>query len=150
MRLIVKCPALPGILFCILANKFTSMQVNIPGGYQQVMPYLIVNNAAGFIAFMQDVFGAEERMRHMRSEDVIMHAELAVGSCVIMLADATDAIGVRAGGFFIYVADADATWQKALDAGATAISPMADQPYGRSGGVADPYGNTWWVTTDKS
>jgi len=126
------------------------MQVTIPQGYQQVMPYLILRNAAGFISFMQEVFGAEEKMKHMRAEDVIMHAELAIGSCVIMLADSTEAIEPRAGGFFIYVADADATYEKALQAGATSVMPPADMPYGRSGGVIDPFGNTWWVTTDNS
>jgi len=120
---------------------------NIPEGYQQVMVYLIVKDAAGFIKFMQDVFGAEEKMRQMRSENVIAHAEIKMGDSVIMVADAIDAFPPRNAGFFIYVADADLVYNKAIAAGALAISPMADQPYGRSGGVTDLYGNSWWVTT---
>ena len=121
---------------------------NIPTGYQQVMPYLIIRGAAGFIKFMEDVFDAKEKMRHMRSEDVIMHAEIMVGESVIMLADSTAAFEPRTGGFFIYVPDADETYNKALAAGAASVTPMSDQQYGRSGGVIDPYGNIWWVTTD--
>ncbi len=121
--------------------------VTIPSGYQQVMPYLIVKGAAEFITFMHHVFDAEERMRHMRDEKTIMHAEVTIGECVIMLADATDAFEPRTGGFFIYVADTDATYAKAINAAAIAISPIEDMPYGRSGGVVDPFGNTWWITS---
>lgn len=121
--------------------------LTIPEGYQQVMPYLIVKGAGDFMKFMQDVFGATERMTHMRDEHIIAHAEINVGECIIMFADSTDAYGSRNGGFFIYVADADETYHKAIAAGARAISHMADLPYGRSGGITDAWGNTWWVTT---
>jgi PhnB protein len=122
-------------------------QLNIPQGYNQLMPYLIIKDAAGFMQFMKDVFGAEEIIRHMRSEDIIVHAEIKIGDCVVMFADATGDYEPRTGGFFIYVAAADDVYKTAIEAGAAAISPVSDQPYGRSGGVIDPYGNTWWITT---
>jgi uncharacterized glyoxalase superfamily protein PhnB len=122
-------------------------KIDFPPGYQQVMPYLIINDAAGFIQFMKDVFDAEEVMKHMRSETVIMHAEIKIGDCVIMFADATEQFGRRSGGFFIYVEDAYTTYTKAIAKGATSLMPVSNQSYGRSGGVVDPYGNQWWVTT---
>ena len=122
-------------------------KANFPSDYQQVMPYLIVKGAASFMKFMQDVFDAKEKMIHMRSEDVIAHGEITVGESVIMFADSTAAFEPRTGGFFIYVPDADVTYSKALAAGAVSISPMADMPYGRSGGIKDPFGNDWWVTS---
>ena len=64
-----------------------------------------------------------------------------------MFADSTDQFQTRTGGFFIYVPDADATYAKALAAGATSLTPVSDMPYGRSGGIVDPFGNTWWPTT---
>ena len=120
--------------------------MNIPEGYQTVMPYLIVKNAAKFSEFTQKVFGATEKNRHMRDEDIIMHAEVAIGGSVIMFADSTAQFNERTTGLFVYVEDADETYQKALDAGATSLMPPADQPYGRSSGVVDPFGNTWWIT----
>lgn len=120
-----------------------------PEGYNTIIPYLIVNNAAGFMQFMQDVFGAQETMRHMRDESTIMHAEMRVGDSVIMLADATGEYLPSPAGMFVYVQDADATFDKAMAAGATSVLAMCDQPYGRTGGVKDPFGNTWWVTTHK-
>jgi len=124
--------------------------INFPADYQQVMPYLILKNAAGFMQFMKEVFGAREKAMHMRDEQTIMHGEITVGSCVIMFAEATDQYAAETGGFFIYVTDADATYALALEKGATSVMPPADQPYGRSCGVKDFCGNTWWVTSQNA
>ena len=66
-----------------------------------------------------------------------------------MIAESTDKYGGQPAGMFVYVPDADATYAKALGAGATSVMVPADQDYGRSAGIADAYGNTWWVTTGK-
>ena len=121
-------------------------KLNIPEGYNQVMPYLVIENAAAFIEFTQAVFGATEKFKTMRDETVIMHAEVSIGESVIMLADVTEQFKQQNAGMFIYVDDCDARYQKALDNGATTVMPPADQSYGRSGGVLDPFGNTWWIT----
>lgn len=120
--------------------------IKIPGGYQQVMPYLIVENAAEFFAFMQNVFDATEKYKAMRTETLIMHAELQIGDSVIMFADTTEQYGPQNAGMFIYVGDCDKTYEKALSHGATTVMEPADQSYGRSCGVKDPFGNTWWIT----
>jgi len=83
--------------------------MTLPNGYQQVMPYLIVPRAAAFMAFMQTVFGATERMKVMRDESLIMHAELQVGDSVIMLADATEEYQQQNAGLFICVENCDET-----------------------------------------
>lgn len=122
-------------------------KVNIPEGYSQVMPYLIIKDAAAFIHFTQNVFGATEKFKTMRDAQTIMHAEISIGESTIMFADATEQYPVSNAGMFIYVDDCDAVFQKALDNGATAIMEPAYQDYGRSGGVTDPFGNTWWITS---
>ncbi|MBA3829462.1 MAG: VOC family protein [Taibaiella sp.] len=124
-------------------------QVNIPEGYQSVIPYLIVKDASSFISFTKEVFDAEEINRHMRDEQIIMHAELRVYDSIIMLAEATDTYSIQNSGMFIYVPDADEAYHKGIRAGATPITPMSDQNYGRTGGIKDPFGNTWWVTSVK-
>lgn len=121
--------------------------MRIPEGYQQVMPYLIVRDAQGFMTFMKSVFGATEKMNMMRDEHIIMHAEIQLGDSTIMFADATAQFEPRPAGMFVYVANADETYAKALAAGATSLMPPADQEYGRSCGVLDPFGNSWWPTT---
>lgn len=47
----------------------------------------------------------------------------------------------------IYVPNADETYKKALEEGATSAMEPADTPWGRFCGVKDPYGNHWWITT---
>jgi len=121
--------------------------LNIPTNYQTVMPYLIINNAENFIVFMQKVFGAKQTHKAMRDAQTIIHAEMMVGGCTIMFADSTEKFQPRTAGLFIYVDDADKTFKKAIDAGATVVMEVADQSCGRSGGVLDLFGNTWWVTS---
>ena len=49
---------------------------------------------------------------------------------------------------YVYVEDVDATYQRALQAGATSVSEPKDQFYGdRSAGVQDSCGNQWWIGT---
>ena len=112
--------------------------VKIPEGYQQIMPYLIVENAAEFSVFMQHVFDAEEKYKAMRTETLIMHAELSLGGSTIMFADATEQFKQQNAGLFIYVDDCDKVYEKALSHGAVTVTPPADQSYGRSAGVKDP------------
>jgi len=121
--------------------------MKIPENYQAVMPYLILEGAEQFSRFMQAVFDAKETHRTMRSDGTIMHAEVMTGGSTIMFAESGEQWGVNTAGLFIYVDDADARYKKALDNGAAVITPVADQDYGRSGGVKDPFGNTWWITS---
>ena len=118
----------------------------IPDGYQTVMPYLIVKGADKFMDFMKNVFNAKEKMTHRNETGGIRHAEVFIGESVIMFADAIAGWEPMTGGFYIHVADADASFQKALNNGAVSVMEPADKEYGRSGGVTDPFGNTWWIT----
>ncbi|XZF14629.1 VOC family protein [Chitinophagaceae bacterium MMS25-I14] len=120
---------------------------NIPETHQAIMPYLIIPDAAGFSNFVQQVFGATETTRHMRDETIIMHAEVMIEGSIIMFADSTDQFPPQPAGMFIYVADADITYRKALLAGATSVMEPANQEYGRSCGIKDAHGNTWWITS---
>lgn len=121
----------------------------IPEGYQAVMPYLILKDAARFMDFVQKVFQANQKYKTMRDNapDVIMHAEVELGGSTIMFAEATDQWKSCPAGMFVYVDHADETYQKALKEGAVSLGEPTDQAYGRSCGVKDPFGNTWWITS---
>ncbi|MFM6926155.1 MAG: VOC family protein [Ferruginibacter sp.] len=120
--------------------------MKVPPEYNRLMPYLIVPEANAFIAFMKDVFGAEEQRIVPRSEGVIMHGELRIGDSVIMFADVTAEFLAKPAGMFIYVADVNDTYQKALAAGAASLMEPMQQPYGFTCGFKDPFGNDWWAT----
>ena len=83
----------------------------------------------------------------MRNEHLIMHAEIIIGGCTIMLAYSTDSFARRTAGLFIYVTNAVETYEKTLHADATSITPPATQSYSRSCGIIDPFGNTLWPTS---
>src|SRR4051812_26374373 len=108
--------------------------VSIPAGYQQVMPYLVLQDAQNFLDFMQKVFGATEKYTAMRDETKIAHGELQIGESTIMYANSTDQWAPKTAGMFVYVPNADETYQKALAEGATSLTEMSNQSYGRSGG----------------
>ena len=123
--------------------------MKIPNEHQPLMPYLILKNADAFIEFTKTVFGAKEIFKSYRDNDnkIIMHAEVQINGCNIMFADMNEFYGVANANLFIYVEDADHTVDIALANGATIINELADQDYGRSGGIEDPFGNVWWVTS---
>lgn len=125
--------------------------MKIPDGYQAVMPYLIINNAAGFIDFAKDVFNAELTHKTMRENetDIIRHAEITINNSTIMCADTTPQFPPATSNLFVYVDNADETFVKAKAAGATVLMELSDQPYGRTCGVTDPAGNVWWITSVK-
>jgi len=128
----------------------------IPDDYPQLMPYLIVDGASEAIDFYKAVFGADERMRMGGPDGKVGHAELEIGDAIVMLADANPDMGMQhpsaIGGtpvtLHLYVEDADATFDRAVQAGAKPLRPMEDRFYGdRSGQFEDPYGHRWNVAT---
>jgi PhnB protein len=132
------------------------MVKSIPEGYPPVTPYLIVDGASAAIDFYTSVLGATERMRMSAPEDKVGHAELAIGDSVIMLADESPEMDARSprtvGGtpvsLHVYVEDADATFERAVEAGAKTLQPVEDKFYGdRSGSFEDPFGHRWHVAT---
>jgi PhnB protein len=127
----------------------------VPRGYQAVMPYLRVRDAASAIKFYKKVFGAEERFR-LKMAGKVGHAELVMGGAVIMLSDEfpeAKAVGPQALRgtsvvMTVYVDDVDRLVAKAVKAGAKVRRPVADQFYGdRTGQIEDPFGHVWSIQT---
>ena len=124
----------------------------VPRGFRMVTPYLVAADGLALLEFAKQGLGAEEMMRAVMPTGV--HAEVRIGDTRLMLG------GGLAGKKFpgtlqpnalhIYVEDADAVTQKAVEAGATLIDPVRDQEYGeRSSAVRDKAGNYWYIATAK-
>jgi uncharacterized glyoxalase superfamily protein PhnB len=119
-----------------------------PPGYSTVSPYLIVDDAAGTIAFLEAVLGAVELRRFANADGRVMHAEVRLGEAVIMLADAGKGWPAVPAHVHVYVPDVDAAYGLALDAGATTVQePAKGADEDRRAGVIDPGGTTWWIAT---
>jgi len=120
----------------------------IPEGYHTVTPYLIVDNAAAVIAFLEKAFGAEVRSLSRSPDGLIMNAEVRIGTSMVMLADARDGIKKQTVSLYVYVEDVDTAYARAVAAGGSSTMEPADMFYGdRHGGVQDPSGNNWWIAT---
>jgi PhnB protein len=128
----------------------------IPDQYPRVMPYLIVDGASAAIQFYSEVLGTTERMRLPMPDGRVGHAELELGDSLIMLADENPEMEIRGpraiGGtpvtLHVYVEDADAAFQRAIERGARSLRAVENQFYGdRSGQFEDPFGHRWNVAT---
>jgi PhnB protein len=120
-------------------------------GFRTITPYILVGGAAKFIDFMVQAFGAVEKGRVPVPGGKIMHAEVKVGDSMIELSDGNDQYGPTPVALHYYVDNADATYARAIEAGAISTHAPVDQPYGdREAGVKDPFGNSWFIATPKT
>jgi PhnB protein len=127
------------------------MVKKIPEGYPNVTPYLVNEGVDRVIRFLRQAFGAAEKFPPMKRPDgAIMHAQMRVGDSVIMMGEASSDYPPMPSTFYVYVEDVDATYRRAIQAGAFSVTEPRDQFYGdRSAGVRDPAGNCWWIATHK-
>jgi len=119
-----------------------------PRDYPTVLPLLNVRGAAALRDFLVRVFDAGIRVWEEDGDGTLRCAEARIGDSCLMIGEADGKTGLRTGALWVYVADADACWRRALEEGATSIAEPADQYYGdRKAGALDPWGNLWWIGT---
>jgi uncharacterized glyoxalase superfamily protein PhnB len=119
-----------------------------PEGYPSVSPYLIVNGAAGTIEFMKQVLDGVELRRFPDAEGKVRHAEVRLDDSVVMVADAVPGWPAMSSHVHVYVRDVDATYRRALAAGATSVQePIKKDDEDKRGGVKEPGGTTFWIST---
>lgn len=128
-------------------TETTKTSPDLPG-YQTITPYLTVKRAEQLVEFVKQAFGANEVFRTTGSAGGL-HAEVTIGDSKLMIGG-YETVAEIPTALHVYVPDADAAYQRALDAGATSVEEPVDQFYGdREAGVKDPTGNVWWIATHK-
>jgi PhnB protein len=129
----------------------------VPPHLTTVTPRLVVSDGAAAIDFYIAAFGAEPvGERHTMPDGALIHAELRIGTAIVMLTEDSDNGGpARAPAqdrpvnviMATYWEDVDGVWARALAAGAEVIYPLDDQFYGERGGrLRDPYGHQWMIS----
>jgi uncharacterized glyoxalase superfamily protein PhnB len=130
------------------------MTKSVPDGFHTITPHLVVSDGAKAIEFYKKAFGAQERERFMTPDGKgVMHAQLQIGNSMLMLGSefpphclSPKSRGGTTVSFFIYVENADAAFERAVNAGCTVKMPMSDQFWGdRCGQVEDPFGHQWSI-----
>jgi len=125
-----------------IATRLTS--ATAAEGLGTVLPYVHPESARRYIDFLKRAFGAQE-LAVIEQSGRVMHAAVRVGDAVLEMGEPLDRTDLPSNGFFLFVEDVDAAYARALAAGATAVRPPDDVPYGlRSAIVRDPDGYFWW------
>ncbi len=120
-----------------------------PQGFSTVNSYLFVEDPLALIDYLEKSFDAEEINRVLRPETgEIANVILKIGNSCIMLSQASGPFLNMRTSFYLYVKNVDEMYQRALDNGGTSVFEPADQDFGdRQGGIQDPSGNYWWIST---
>src|SRR6266496_381452 len=130
----------------------------IPDGFSTITPSIIVSDAAKAIEFYKKALVAQESERFMTPDGkAVMHAQLKIGNSMLMLGNefpptclSPKSRGGTTVSLYLYLEDADAAFERAVEAGCTVKMPMADQFWGdRYGQVEDPFGHQWSFATHK-
>ena len=113
----------------------------IPAGWPALIPSIAVDDPEGLVTFIQHAFGAAGHFNPERP------SELRIGDSLLMVGSTIGRRPMHAF-LYVYVADADTVFRRAVDRGAKAIEEPQDMPYGdRRAMVEDPWGNTWQIAT---
>ncbi len=127
-----------------VATRFASAPA--PKGYSDMLPYLHPRKARPYIEFLRQAFGGEE-LGVYEQDGRVMHAAVRIGDSVVEMGEPGDE-AVSTGGFFMYVQDVDAVYERAIAAGAASLRPPTDEPAGHRGAaLRDPAGYTWYAAT---
>src|SRR5262249_20182757 len=132
------------------SNQETPMsKLPRPEGHHVVVPSAVVPGAAKVIAFLERAFGGRVVDRYDGPGGAVMHAEVLLGDSVLMLGEASAEYPATPARRTLSVEDGagvDATSRRALEVGATSVSPPVDQPWGyRAACVTDPGGSRWTI-----
>lgn len=134
----------------------TNPTERIPEGYHSLTPFIVCPRAAEALDFYRRVFEAEVLERHDGPDGKILHAELRIGDSILQLSDplpdfglvAPNADGSSSASLVLYCADVDATFARAVEAGASVREPVQDFVSGdRYASLTDPFGRRWAIMT---
>ncbi|HVT67512.1 MAG TPA: VOC family protein [Trebonia sp.] len=126
-----------------------------PAAAPALSPYIMVSDARRAMDWYIEVFGAQRRGEpYVNPDGTIGHVEVGIGDAVLMFAEQSDLwpdVPVRAPdnpttfshSLHLEVDDVDGTTERARRSGASVEREPADQPYGRSAVIIDPFGHRW-------
>jgi uncharacterized glyoxalase superfamily protein PhnB/uncharacterized protein YndB with AHSA1/START domain len=126
----------------------SAMQKHIRPGHTPVTPYIVASDAVKLLDFLEQALGAVVLNKMHNPDGTIGHAEVRVNGQVLMCGQAREPFKAMPATFSVYVADCDAAFKSCIAAGGKVIYEPSTHDYGdRSGGIEDPVGNMWWITT---
>jgi PhnB protein len=132
------------------------MTSHVPEDFHTITPQLAVKGVASAIDWYTKALGANELLRHPAPDGTsIMHSELLLGDSRFFVVDefpdsmaSPSSLGGTSVTLHLYVQDVDALFNRAVEAGAQVLLPVADQFWGdRYGMIRDPFGHRWSIAS---
>lgn len=118
----------------------------VPDGTVAVTPWVIVEDASSFLAFLADVFSAQEVVRLPGSDGLVQHAEARINGVPVMVFDRRPGWGPTPAFLRVYVGDVDDVLARGAQRGAVTVTPPATEWFGdRVARMRDPWNNLWWL-----
>ena len=123
---------------------------------QTIFPILRYKDARGAMRWLYTAFGFAEVLSVPESGEFVRHAQLRLGTNVIMLGSARpdepmaspQAAGAATQALYVYVEDLDGHFSRAVSAGAETSGPPRDTDFGaREYHVRDIEGHPWTFGT---
>ena len=122
----------------------------------EIIPYIFYRDVPAALVWLTRAFGFTEEMRHATPSG--MHAEMTFGGRRIMMGQGSKDWRMQSAGetqvatmgIFIYLADVDVHYERALDAGAEIVQKPHDESYGRTYTARDLDGHPWFFTSEKA
>ena len=127
-----------------------------PATRTEVIPYLFYRDVPAALEWLARAFGFVEELRHGTESG--MHAQMTLGGQRIMMGQGStdwrmqspNETKIATMGIFIYLADVDAHFERARQAGAEIVQAPYDEPHGRTYTARDLDGHPWFFTTPPS
>ena len=117
-------------------------------GLHAPTPPVMCERTDRLVNLLERAFEAAEKIRLTRQVGATMHIELRIGESRISIAQPAEGWPAHSLLARLAVPDSDAVFARALEAGATEVTPMTDRVRGgREGRIVDPFGNVWTIAT---
>jgi uncharacterized glyoxalase superfamily protein PhnB len=128
----------------------------VPEDFHTITPQIAVKGVASAIDWYTRALGARELLRSAAPDgQSIMHSELLLGDSRFFVVDefpesmqSPETLGGTSVRLHLYVRDVDSLFNRAVEAGATVLMPVADRFWGdRYGILLDPFGHRWSIAS---
>ncbi len=120
----------------------------IPEGFHTVTPFLLADDVAKLLSFIEKAFSGKTVYRMKSSDGVVRHATIRIGTSIVMTSSGTEIYGRMPCMLHLYVEDVDSLYAQAIKAGGVSLREPTNEFYGdRTAAVVDAWKNQWWIAT---
>jgi PhnB protein len=113
----------------------------------KLAPYLVARDPRGLIGFIEKAIGGKLTFEQSSPDGKLAQAELRIADGLVMIGEAAPGRDAFPAMLNLSVDDSDASYRRALAAGATRVREPGDRNGLRRGGVRDAWGNEWWLSS---